>query len=254
MYKRLHIFALIALALASCSKQDAPVNETEVRFCATIQPEVTVLLKSGEAETEPILTDHAVLEIWRGDVRVARQEKSVTAGSTEISFESEKLAGGVDYDVFIWVDKNGYYTTSDLRSVSLSLSNDKTYNGATQEFDAFFIYTLFNGVQGNGVTNVTLKRPFAKINFTAPVSEKVQIGFTAPTTMNLKTGATSGGKDFAYIVQPTGSSVSAFDFVFAGPDVTYLDYSFTIGDEEEKTTSVPVARNKKTNIIHKVTN
>lgn len=251
MYKRLFIFALIALGFVSCTKE-APVNETEVRFCATIKPEVTVLLKSGKAETEPILTDHAVLEIWRGDVRVARQEKSVTVGSTEIAFESEKLAGGVDYDVFIWVDKNGYYTTSDLHSVSLN--NDKTYNGANQEFDAFFIYTLFNGVQGNGVTNVTLKRPFAKINFTAPVSEEVQIGFTAPTTMNLKTGATSGGKDFAYIVQPTGSSVSAFDFVFAGQDVTYLDYSFTIGDEEEKTTSVPVARNKKTNIIYKVTN
>lgn len=250
MYKRFHIFALIALAFVSCSKE-TPVSETEVRFCATIQPEVTVLLKSGEAETEPILTDHAVLEIWRDDRRVARQEKSVPTGSTEISFESEKLAGGVDYDVLIWVDKKGYYTSTDLHSVSL---NNKSYNGTDPDFDAFFVHSPFNGIQGNEVCPVTLTRPFAKLNFSAPVNKDVLIAFRAPTVFNLKTGETSGNKSFEYTVHPTDSEVNAFDFVFAGLEVTYLDYAFKIGQEDAKTTSVPVARNKKTNIIYKVTN
>ena len=251
MYKRLHIFALIALALVSCSKE-TPVSETEVRFCATIQPEVTVLVKGGEAEPEPILTDHAVLEIWRGNVRIARQEKLVPAGLAEIPFDSEKLAGGVDYDVFIWVDKEGYYECSDLRNVSLD--TDKSYDGANPEFDAFFVYAPFNGVQGNEVTNVTLKRPFAKVNFGAPVASPLAVKFSAPTTLNLKTGEVSETRNFEYTVQPEASSVTAFDYVFATEEISHLNYTFKLGERDEITTSVPVQKNTKTNIIYNITN
>ena len=240
----------IALVLASCNKEET-VREVAVRFNAIVSPEMTVLVKSGEAQVEPVLADHAVLQAWRGDVKAAEVVQEIPAGTTQISFSGVKLAGGAEYAIYIWVDCEGYYNTSDLRSVSVN--KDKAYDGKTPQFDAFYSCSTVICEQDDEVHNVTLKRPFAKLGFGAQVNSHLDVKFTAPTTLNLKNGEVSGARNVEYTMQPAESSVTAFDYIFATEDVSQLAYTFRLG-EEETTTSVPVKRNTKTNIIYNTTN
>lgn len=241
---------LIVLSLASCSKVET-VRDVAVQFNATVSPEMTVLVKSGEVQAEPVLADHAVLQAWRGDVKAAEVVQEIPAETTQISFSGVKLAGGAEYTVYIWVDCDGYYNTSDLRSVSVN--SEKAYDGKTPQFDAFYSCSTVICGQDDEVHNITLKRPFAKVGFRAQVNSQLKVKFTAPTTLNLKTGEVSGTRNVEYTVQPVESSVTAFDYIFAPEDVSQLAYTFRLG-EEEKTTSVPVKRNTKTNIIYNATN
>ena len=244
MYRKSYILIAIALALFSCSK-DLVESEVETRFCATIEPEVTV--RSGVAEDEPVIADHAILEIWMNGFRKVHQEKAMQPGAKRVAFDNVRLAGGQDYDVFVWVDCLGFYKTDDLHSVSLN--TEKNYDGKTPGFDAFFAYTQIHSNQGGGVCNVVLKRPFARLNFSAAVSSPATIGFTAATTLDLKTGEVSGSREFQYVIDPTCSGVVAFDYVFAGENQGQMDYSFTLVGTQPITVSIPIERNKITNII-----
>ena len=250
MYKRFYILVLIVLSLASCSKVET-VRDVAVQFDATVSPEMTVLVKGGEVQAEPVLADHAVLQAWRGDVKAAEVVQEIPAETTQISFSGVKLAGGAEYTVYIWVDCEGYYNTSDLRSVSVD--HNEAYDGKTPQFDAFYSCSTVICGQDDEVHNVTLKRPFAKVSFSAQVNSQLKVKFTAPTTLNLKIGEVSGARNVEFTMQPAESSVTAFDYIFATEDVSQLAYTFSLG-EEEKTTSVPVKRNTKTNIIYNTTN
>ena len=235
--------ALAVLALVSCSKV-APDNEVEMRFCASIQPE---LVTRAGGEAEQLVANRAVLQLWQGDALAENIEQTISPGTAQIDFNGIKLVKGFDYDVYIWVGNNGYYDTSDLRNVSLA--SGKEYDGKTPQFDAFFAYTTVNGSQGDGIHNVTLKRPFAKVSFSAPASQETTIAFSAATTLNLKTGKVSGSRHFQYTVDPMESSVKAFDYLFADEEVTRMEYSFKFEDGEIKSVTVPITRNTKTNII-----
>ena len=250
MYRRFYIFILIALALASCTKVET-MRDVAVQFNADISPEMTVLVRGGEVQPESVIANHAVLQAWRGDVKAAEVVQEIPAGTTQISFSGVKLAGGAEYTIYIWVDCDGYYNTSDLRSVSVN--QNKAYDGKTPQFDAFYSCSTVICGQDDEVHNVTLKRPFAKVSFRAQVNSQLNVKFTAPTTLNLKTGEVSGARNVEYTMQPAESSVTAFDYIFATEDVSQLAYTFMLG-EEEKTTSVPVKKNTKTNIIYNITN
>ncbi len=244
MYRKSCILIAIALVLVSCSK-DPVGSGVDTRFCATIEPEVTV--RSGVAEDEPVVADHAILEIWMNGSLKVRQEKGMQPGAKRVAFDNVRLAGGQDYDVFVWVDCQGFYKTDDLRSVSLNAETN--YDGGTPGFDAFFAYTQIHSSQGGGVCDVVLKRPFARLNFSAGVSSPATIGFTAATTLDLKTGVVSGSREFQYTIAPTDSGVAAFDYVFADESQGRMDYSFTLGGAQPITASIPIERNKVTNII-----
>lgn len=252
IYRRSYIFALIAVILASCTKEAAPV-QNELRILATISPEIIVKgggVKSGETDT--LTADHAVLQAWRGDVLSAQAEQSITPGTTRISFDGVKLAGGAEYTIYIWADNDGYYDTRDLRSVSLA--QGKNYDGKTPRFDAFYSCSTVICGQDDEMHCVTLKRPFARVNFSAQGALGAHIAFTAPTTLNLKTGKVSGTRSFGYDIPQGDSGVEAFDYVFADEGVSQMDYTFQLAGDEEKTTTIPVSRNTKTNIIYNVTN
>lgn len=244
MYRSSLILIAFALAFVSCSKE-LVVSEVETRFWATIEPEVTV--RSGAAEEESVIADHAILEIWMNGSRKVRQEKAMQPGAKRVAFDNVRLAGGQDYDVFVWVDCQGFYKTDDLRSVSLN--SEKNYDGKTPGFDAFFAYKQIHSCQGGGVCNVVLKRPFARLNFSATVSSSAMIRFTAATTLDLKTGKVSGSKEFQYNMEPNDSGVVAFDYVFADESQSQMDYSFTLDGAQPITVSIPIERNKITNII-----
>lgn len=251
MCKRFYILVLTVLSLASCSKE-VTVGDVDVQFNAVVSPEMTVLVKGDEPQTETVVANHAVLQAWRDGVKAAESVQSIESGATHIFFNGIKLAGGATYLIYIWVDCAGYYNTDDLRSVSVK--EDKFFNGKNAEFDAFYSCTTVTCGQNDEVHQVTLTRPFAKVSFSAAVEQNVTISYKAPTTLNLKTGAVSGEKPVSYTATHGVSSVAAFDYVFATEAVSQLSYTFKLGSEEAKTTSVPVKRNTKTNIIYNATN
>lgn len=250
MYKRFYILVLTALSLASCSKE-VTVGDVDVQFNAAISPEMTVLVRGGEVQPEQVIANHAVLQAWRDGVMAAQAEQSIGSGTTQISFNGIKLAGGATYLIYIWVDCEGYYNTDDLRSVSLASGNN--FDGKNAGFDAFCYFGAVTCGQDE-VYQVTLTRPFAKVSFSAAVGQDVAISYKAPTTLDLKTGAVSGEKTVNYTAIHDGSGVTAFDYVFATEEVSQLNYTFTLGSEQAKTTSVPVKRNTKTNIIYNINN
>ena len=178
----------------------------------------------------------------------AQAEQSITPGTAQISFSGIKLAGGAEYLIYIWVDCEGYYNTGDLRNVSVNA--EKAYDGKSPEFDAFYSCTTVICRQGDEVHNVTLRRPFAKVCFRAPVARNAHISFTAPGTFDPKTGKVSGTRAADYIVSHEDSCVEAFDYVFADEGISQMDYTFQLGEDEAKTTVVPLSRNTKTNIIY----
>ena len=249
MCKRFYIFVLIVLSLASCSKEET-ARDVAVQFNATVSPEILTKGEGTKADNaEDVIVDHAVLQAWLGDDLVVNMEKdNIVLEDNQIDFGAIRLVGGVDYDVYVWVDCEGYYDTHDLRSVCLT--EGKAYNGNTPKFDAFYAYTPVNYKQDNEVHNVTLKRPFAKVSFSATVTKNVHISFTAPTSLNLKTSKVSGSMDVEYDVEHGDSGIETFDYIFADEGVSQLDYTFKLGEEEEKTTTIPVSRNTKTNVIY----
>lgn len=251
MYKRFYIFLLIVLAFSSCTKEET-VRDIAVQFNTAVSPDLTASVKGVEEQTETVIANHAVLQVWRGEVKTAQAEQDITPGTTQISFSNIKLAGGAEYTIYIWADCGGYYETSDLRNVSLNPA--KSYDGNSQQFDAFYACTSITCGQGDEVHYVTLKRPFAKITFSAAVTKDVQISFSAPTSLNLKTGKVSDTRNFNYTVSHGDSGVGAFDYVFADEGVSQMDYTFNLEGCEEKTETVPVSRNTKTNIMYNVNN
>lgn len=252
MYRRFYIFILIALALASCTKVET-VRDVAVQFNADISPEMTVLVRGGEAQPEQVIANHAVLQAWQdNNVLAAKVEQSITPGTTQISFGGVRLVEGEQYDIYIWVDCAEYYNVGDLRTVRLA---DKGFDGKSLEFDAFFAHTDVTCSKDEVIHQVTLKRPFAKVSFSAPVDSVTKISFTAPTGLDLRTGKVlSSTKNIEYTVQPEISTVTAFDYIFADEGLSQMSYTFKLGEEKASTATVPISRNTKTNIIYNTTN
>ena len=253
MYRKLHIFALMALALVSCTKEET-VREFAVQFNAAVSPEMAVLVRGGEAESESVIANQAVLQAWQdNNVLAAKVEQSITPGTKQISFGGVRLVEGEQYDIYIWVGCAGYYNVGDLHTVSLA--EGKGFDGNSLEFDAFFAHTAVTCSKDEVIHQVTLKRPFAKVSFSAPVDSVTKISFTAPTGLDLRTGKIlSSTKNIEYTVQPDASNVTAFDYIFADEGVTDMDYTFKLGEDEAKTVAVPISRNTKTNIIYNTAN
>lgn len=252
MYRRFYIFILIALALASCTKVET-VRDVAVQFNADISPEMTVLVRGEEVQPEQVIANHAVLQAWQDNKLAAKVEQSITQGTTQISFGGVRLVEGEQYDIYIWVDCAGYYNVGDLRTVRLA--EDKDFDGKSLAFDAFFAHTDVTCSKDEVIHQVTLKRPFAKVSFSAPVDSVTKISFTAPTGLDLKTGKVlSDTKSVEYIIPPKDSKVTAFDYIFADEGLSQMSYTFKLGEEEASTATVPISRNTKTNIIYNTTN
>lgn len=243
MFRRLFISGLVLPALVSCSKTEtgAVVSNT---FRATISPEIVV--RSGDASGVSVSVDHAVLEAWKGETREARQEIDVEAGTGIIVFSDVPLAAGFDYDIYIWADTKGAYETSDLRTVKLA--SDRGYDGTVEGRDAFCSCSTVHSQQNQAASSVTLRRPFARVDLILPEgTSSGTVKISAPAAFGLKEGTVSGVTQFSYDFNCTEKGTTTVsDLLFAGSEMTSLDYSFKIGDDDERTFTVPVKRNHKT--------
>lgn len=251
MCKRFYIFVFIVLSLVSCSKEET-VRDIAVQFNADISPEMTVLVRDGEVQPEQVIANQAVLQAWQDNVLAAKVEQSIIPGTKQISFGGVRLVEGEKYDIYIWVGCAEYYNVGDLRTVSLA--EGKGFDGKSLEFDAFFAHTDVTCSKDEVIHQVTLKRPFAKVSFSAAVTKDAHISYTAPYTLNLKTGKVSGSMNVGYDVEHGDSGVEAFDYIFADEGLSQMSYTFKLGEEDASTATVPISRNTKTNIIYNTTN
>lgn len=237
--------ALVAVLLASCGKTE-PARMVDCGFVASIEPEIIV--RSGESGAAALCADHAVLEVRLPEGGLAaRQELAIEPGTSSVTFANVGLAAGFDYDVFIWVDCDGRYTTSDLRKVSFASAG--TYIGGSAEYDAFCSYSTIHSTAEPGAYAVTLRRPFAQINLNVPAgAASARVAFTAATALDLKTGSVCGSADFSYELAIGAEGGTAGDFVFAEDETAEMLYHYTLDSEETHTVTIPYRRNTKTTI------
>ena len=181
MKRIISIAAAVAMIFgaASCQKDIIPGldGDCKVTFGVVIPDEVvTKAISDGLTVDELIweVYDHDTnKELYSGKV----SESSIVNGKRQFVLELN-LVSNLTYDLLFWAQKKGtnYYNTENLKSVRAyynenypnSWNNNYTHAYANDETrDAFFGSLKGYQTGGNVATEktVTLKRPFAQINF-----------------------------------------------------------------------------------------
>ena len=274
------IFSIFAASLmlfaASCSteKFDEPKGDGNVTF--------TVQLPAG-LQSRAIGDGTTATELY-----VAAYEAGTTAplsvapGTTPVDMSNRKatvtlqLVTGKTYDLVFWAQADGapYIFTPNGRTV------DMKYSGATanaENRDAFFHIENGLTVTGHMDKSITLKRPFAQLNFvTADYNAAVASGIKATTTSvkvkNLKptlslvygkaTG-TAAEVEFTTDARPTGTMTInntsydylAMNYLLIDDTRDVVECEMTAYDAADANdtrvlavSNVPVQRNYRTNI------
>lgn len=167
----------------------------------------------------------------------ARQIQEVTADNLTFTFDAPE--GG--YTCLFWADyvsgdvnTDNLYDTGSLTNITYKETGNALFNNAAA--DAFF------GSAAEGVTSVTMRRPFARINVT-PANEvaanyeaydQVAVTYNTPSGFSVLTGTTSTTTAISY----SGSTQDQYWFsayVFASADnvnMTGNNMSLTLTDTE----------------------
>ena len=236
MKRIISIAAAVAMIFgaASCQKDLAGrEGDCTVSFCMEIPDDVVTKAEMSDGSTVDqliweVYSESSDRPVYEG---VINEFSTNSAGKKQFTLEL-KLVTNVKYDLLFWAQKKetGYYSTYDLRNVS---TNYKVYDHTTGSYvfakandetrDAFYGSRL-DFVPTGIATNetVTLKRPFAQINFGAtqedwdnaqPFIEGVglQSKFeltNVPTSLNVMDGSVSGSETvtFDYSLCPASES------------------------------------------------
>ena len=167
---------------ASCQKESllGKKGDSVVRFSVEVPADVTT-----KAISDGLTVDELVWEVYDHDTNKELysgkvSESSIVNGKRQFVLELN-LVSNLTYDLLFWAQKSGqkHYDTDDLKHVEAYYNNERYYNhGLNGHYyapspandetrDAF--YGSLKGYQtgGNVATEktVTLKRPFAQINF-----------------------------------------------------------------------------------------
>ena len=206
--------AMTALLLSSCANDDLqnPAQDGAVVFTASLPQSFSRAIADGSNADH---LSYAVYESGSDDVLFT----SENAGDPQASAFSElkstltlNLAKGKTYDIIFWADKsnNTFYTFDpDQKSVTIN------YDGITSndnDRDAFFEKTTIT-VTGAMNETVTLRRPFAQLNFCtndieAAKAANLELGSTAVkvsnvySKLNLFSGKASEGSELTFAQAP----------------------------------------------------
>jgi len=228
MYKRLFIYigVVASVLFTSCSKSEPVGKSVDMTFCASIDASLT------RGDTAPLPNvDVCVMEIYYEGNLFDRQ-KSPLSATKQVVFTASMIAERT-YDIVFWAEKDGSYNDASLKAITYS-----TPIAAPEDIDAFAERCLNQHISAStpAITAVTLKRPLSQIAITStnptPVSK-----VNAPAKYNLLTDTVSDYTDFTY------NTSTFYMFIPSTPQ----QISLTIDDLS--CTSVPAARNYKTNII-----
>lgn len=230
--------ALSALLLSSCANDDLqnPAQDGAVVFTANLPQSFSRAIADGSNADH---LSYAVYESGSDDVLFTSKNAGDPQASAFAGLQSTltlNLAKGKTYDIIFWADKsnNTFYTFEpDQKSVSIN------YDGITSndnDRDAFFEKTTIT-VTGAMNETVTLRRPFAQINFCASDVEaakaaNLELGSTAVkvsnaySKLNLFTGEASEGSELTFAQAPRVDNTDYPGKVAEGSDEPAKTYAY----------------------------
>lgn len=278
--KKIISFAAVMMGLlsfASCQKNEVASEETaKATFTVAVPQEAaTKAYGDGMYDTKNVIIgvfDETGAEKYRQVLPWAKDKFTETVELTFII--------GKSYQIVFWAqygDAYGECETMKLDKITMP------YEKSNQEnLDAFYAYEPVFKVTGDFSKNITMKRPFAQVNFaTTPgdIDESVAAGLdnkavvtiaNAAKTLNLFTGETSdygqvvvpatefakdaNGKYFQIEVEGKAYDVIAMNYVLvadkeAAEGLTTSNLTLQVGEVVLNVPSANMKRNYRTNVI-----
>ena len=248
IFKLLAVTALAGLAAASCTKDlngTAEGNEATVTFSVTSPVIGTKAIADGNTVTKVAcyIYDEAGKHIAALDETVG-----MTGGKTTFS---ATLVTGKTYQFLFWAYKDGvagYTVDADAKTLTVDytgvLANDETR-------DAFYSYVASYKVTSDKTETITLKRPFAQVNFLITPDEwdaAVKAGVTVDKS-GIKVGKAAKVLNFI-----DGSATGSADVVFAANNIPKETNGMTIsGVAYRYLATTYVLAGKSQSSIHDIT-
>ena len=246
--KRNLFFAASALlmGLSSCVQESLTNSESLAPVTMTVN--VPSIINSSESRALPTPPEgHSLRCIMLVDYSSAedlRIEKIATGSEVNGAFRFSFTPAENSYTCYFWADyidevteeadnyADKYYTTTDLANISYKVTDNSIFNNTA--CDAFYGKAL------NGVSSVTLKRPFTKLSVvdknqqTVSDATSLRISYSVPNGFNVKDNTTATTQEIKLEGStPVNIETSTwfYNYVFAGSDDNQLgDISMTVGD------------------------
>ncbi len=287
-FKSLAICALAALTFASCQKENADGNMDDQSSVVSIN--LTSPLMGTKAFADGKTVDVVHVHVYKvganGELTYitpsgnATPSKDVAMSNGSATY-STRLVTGQTYTFVFWAEKssNSHYTY-DPASQTITVNYDNA-TGNDETRDAFYAVLPNVTITGAYSQSVTLKRPFAQVNFGVTAEDMAAANAAGITVngaavkctnvanaLNLLTGTASGSVEAAFATNalPTSETLSvagetytyvAMNYVLVGKDAkTLSDITLTLnatgaasGTPEYTYTNIPLQGNYRTNIV-----
>lgn len=247
------LLAILMLALFSCSKQQLPVQESELSLSLCCEQDF-LYSKAGEGGTSADLLHYFVFDAATSDLLVSDQTALNASGTTNLKI---RLFKDKEYVIAFWADNSA--SLYSISSATVSFPAVPAANDSN--LDAFYSRVSVTG--GQGSLNVTLKRAVAKLSISlssslaAADASSMSIS-SAYKTFSLLDGEVSNPDDLTFASSdcPDTQNV-AYAYIFAPQDRAYsctlsLKVLDNTGNELLGTTlnNIPLQRNIQTNITY----
>ena len=273
--------AVLAVLAAACTKSSDSI-QTEIP--------VTVSLSLPEIGTKAIADGQKVNKVhcivFRNDKLINHSDvtKTITMSGRKATYTT-RLISGQKYKIAFWAEvaDNTYYTV-DYTNAIVTVSYNSAGNDENR--DAFFNAVEYTVTDATSALNVTLKRPFAQLNYGLSAADKALADAISPiakaevsldggayTKLNLLTGNVSAPATVPVVfasapvisseklkVQPAGATAIteyeylSMNYILVDQEVT-PNATLTLYDASNaivttvSTSLVPLKRNFRTNIV-----
>ena len=273
--------AVLAVLAAACTKSSDSI-QTEIP--------VTVSLSLPEIGTKAIADGQKVNKVhcivFRNGKLISHSDvtKTITMSGGKATYTT-RLISGQKYKIAFWAEvaDNTYYTV-DYTNAIVTVSYNSAGNDENR--DAFFNAVEYTVTDATSALNVTLKRPFAQLNYGLSAADKaladaispiakaeVSLNGGAYTKLNLLTGNVSAPATVPVVfasapvisseklkVQPAGTTAIteyeylSMNYILVDQEVT-PNATLTLYDASNaivttvSTSLVPLKRNFRTNIV-----
>ena len=273
--------AVLAVLAAACTKNSDSI-QTEIP--------VTVSLSLPEIGTKAIADGQKVNKVhcivFRNGKLISHSDvtKTITMSGRKATYAT-RLISGQKYKIAFWAEvaDNTYYTV-DYTTANVTVSYGSAGNDENR--DAFFNAVEYTVTDATSALNVTLKRPFAQLNYGLSAADKALADAISPiakaevsldggayTELNLLTGKVSVPATVPVVfasapvisseklkVQPAGTTAIteyeylSMNYILVNQEVT-PNATLTLYDASNaivttvSTSLVPLKRNFRTNIV-----
>ena len=287
---RLFTVSALSLALAgvstSCSNEIEPQPGNDGTVTFTVQlPEGTATRAFADGTTATKLS-YAVYK--KGETTPI--SGMVVDGVNAIDMEGKsaivtlQLVNGNAYDIIFWAESEAVHNATENKPYTITWEGqalDVNYTGTTVNDDSRDAFYIKKSVTVNGpiAETVSLRRPFAQVNFGSddvtapavleafgdPVAYKNTVTTKVYTQMNLGTGEVSNQIDYTFLAGPSalGETFPVEGDKYSYVSMCYLlvpnkkelaDVTFTLYDNNDVqrnqvvVTNAPIQRNYRTNV------